>query len=108
MRSSPDLPEDLADRPFTLANATSAGIPPDRLRRGGVEHVSRGIYRPASWDFQLEEAARALSEATPGAWISHVTAARLRNSCLPPWLSECSELHLSKPRNLPPGPSEGY
>jgi Protein of unknown function (DUF559) len=30
-----------------------------------------------------------------------VTAARLRRSCLPPWLSDSTELHLSKPRSLP-------
>ena len=42
-----------------------------------------------------------LSAATPGAWISHVTAARLRCSCLPPWLADSTELHLSKPRSLP-------
>ncbi|WP_306736166.1 hypothetical protein [Arthrobacter sp. ZGTC412] len=25
----------------------------------------------------------------------------MRNSCLPPWLSDCTELHLSKPKALP-------
>jgi very-short-patch-repair endonuclease len=49
----------------------------------------------------LEAAARALSAASPGAWISHVTAARLRCQLLPPWLSDSDELHLSKPRALP-------
>jgi hypothetical protein len=49
----------------------------------------------------LEAAARALSAASPGAWISHVTAARLRCQILPPWLSDSEELHLSKPRALP-------
>ncbi|MFN3924635.1 MAG: endonuclease domain-containing protein, partial [Pseudarthrobacter sp.] len=44
---------------------------------------------------------RALSAASPGAWISHVTAARLRCQLLPPWLADSSELHLSKPRSLP-------
>nr|WP_307094382.1 hypothetical protein [Arthrobacter sp. V1I9] len=66
-----------------------------------MAHVGRGLYRPSTWDFDLEDAARALSEATPGAWISHITAARLRNSWLPAWLSDSVELHLSKPKALP-------
>lgn len=49
----------------------------------------------------MEAAARALSAASPGAWISHVTAAQLRSQLLPPWLSDFEELHLSKPRALP-------
>lgn len=101
MRSSTPLPVHLATRPFTVESARNANLSRDRLRRGDIEHVGRGLYRPACWDFDLEEAARALSEATPGAWISHVTAARLRNSYLPPWLADSSELHLSKPKALP-------
>lgn len=101
MQSRSPLPSNLAARPFTLDQARAAGIPQKRLRQADVEHVSRGLYRPASWDFDLEEAARALSSATPGAWISHVTAARLHCSYLPPWLSDSTELHLSKPRGMP-------
>lgn len=76
-------------------------MPGSRLRRSDVAHVSRGLYRPVEWSFELEAAARALSIASPGAWISHVTAARLRCQLLPPWLSDSEELHLSKPRALP-------
>lgn len=101
MRSHRPLPAHLAGSPFTLESSRRAGLEYNRLRRTDVEHVSRGLYRPAGWDFCLEEAARALSEATPGAWISHVTAARLRSSLLPPWLSDSNELHLSKPTALP-------
>lgn len=77
------------------------GVPRTRLRQSDVSHVSRGLYQPAEWSFELEAAARALSAASPGAWISHVTAARLRCQLLPPWLSDSEELHLSKPRALP-------
>jgi hypothetical protein len=101
MRNQCDLPARLLSGPFTLAEANAQGVPRERLLRADVERVSRGLYRPANWDFDLESAARALSVATPGAWISHVTAARLRCSCLPPWLSDSTELHLSKPRSLP-------
>lgn len=101
MRNEFAFPVELLSRPFTLAEAQAQGVPRASLLRADVESVSRGVYRPAGWDFDLESAARALSAATPGAWISHVTAARLRCSCLPPWLSDSTELHLSKPRSLP-------
>jgi hypothetical protein len=93
---------DLPTAPFTLEEATAAGIKQAHLwRRKDIDPVSRGLYRPAEWDFDLEAAARSLSAASPGAWISHVTAAKLHGFCLPPWLSDSNELHLSKPRNLP-------
>ncbi|POH74110.1 DUF559 domain-containing protein [Arthrobacter glacialis] len=91
----------LPDGPFTLGEALSLGVSRNRLRNREFTGVSRGLYRPASWDFELREAARALSTATPGAWISHTTAAQLHQLILPPWLSESRELHLSKPQNLP-------
>jgi hypothetical protein len=101
MRNEFALPAELLSGPFTLAQAQAQGVPRDRLLRADVERVSRSLYRPIGWDFDLESAARALSAATPGAWISHVTAARLHCSCLPPWLADSTELHLSKPRSVP-------
>ncbi|MHA7268317.1 DUF559 domain-containing protein [Arthrobacter sp. HLT1-20] len=87
--------------PFTRAEAAALGIPRHRLRGKGVMAVSYGLYRPAGWDFELREAARALCAASPGAWISHSTAARLQQLVLPPWLGDSNELHLSKPRKTP-------
>jgi hypothetical protein len=101
MREQNSLPLTLATAPFTVGSALASGVTLNRLRRKDVINVGRGLYRPAGWDFDLEGAARALSAASPGAWISHVTAARLRCQLLPPWLSDSTELHLSKPRSLP-------
>jgi hypothetical protein len=101
MQKQDSLPLPLAAAPFTFGSALASGIPLSRLRRKDVISVGRGLYRPAGWDFDLEGAARALSAASPGAWISHVTAARLRCQVLPPWLADSTELHLSKPRALP-------
>ncbi|MFF1830591.1 DUF559 domain-containing protein [Paenarthrobacter sp. NPDC058040] len=96
------VPALLASAPFTLEDARAAGLEHGQLnRRIAIESVSKGIYRPAGWDFDLAEAARSLSAASPGAWISHVTAARLHGLFLPPWLADSNELHLSKPRKLP-------
>lgn len=101
MQPRTDLPLGLVSSPFTLESARASGVQPNRLRRADVVHVSRGLYRPTGWSFELEAAARALSAASPGAWISHVTAARIHSQFLPPWLSDSTELHLSKPRSLP-------
>lgn len=91
----------LPDGPFTLDEAQALGISRYRLRSREFAGVSRNLYRPVAWEFELREAARALSAATPGAWISHSSAARLHGLVLPPWLSDSNELHLSKPRKLP-------
>ena len=101
MQPRTDLPLALVDAPFTWGSAKASGISPNRLRRADVAHVSRELYRPAGWSFELEAAARALSEASPGAWVSHVTAARIRSQILPAWLADSNELHLSKPHSLP-------
>ncbi|WP_457950836.1 DUF559 domain-containing protein [Pseudarthrobacter sp. alpha12b] len=101
MHSRAGLPSNLANSPFTFASALASGVPAVRLRGHDVAHVSRGLYRPAVWSFELKAAARALSEVSPGAWISHVTAARLHCQLLPNWLSDSTELHLSKPKQLP-------
>jgi hypothetical protein len=101
MRKQDSLPSPLATAPFTFGSARASGVTLDRLRRKDVVNVGRGLYRPVDWYFDLEGAARALSAASPGAWISHVTAARLRCQLLPPWLANSTELHLSKPRALP-------
>jgi hypothetical protein len=88
--------------PFSLNEAKAAGIDPSVIwRSSNIVPVSRGLYRPSDWDFDLSSAARSLSSASPGAWISHTTAARLHGFVLPAWLSDSNELHLSKPRRLP-------
>lgn len=87
--------------PFTLGEAQSRGVPRHQLRGKGIQGVSYGLYRPAGWSFELRDAARVLCAASPGAWISHSTAARLHRLILPPWLGESNELHLSKPRSAP-------
>jgi hypothetical protein len=101
MQMPNNLPGPLAEAPFTIDAARVSGVTIGRLRRQDVVHVGRGLYRPSDWNFELEAAARALSAVSPGAWISHVTAARLRCQLLPPWLADSTELHLSKPRALP-------
>lgn len=99
MEPNDDLPNTHA--PFSAAEARQLGLSQEHLRGKAFAKVSQGIHRPVDWDFDLREASRALSAQSPGAWISHVTAARIHGLILPPWLSDSKELHLSKPKALP-------
>lgn len=96
------MPDQLSSVPFTIHEARAAGLSNGRLRSSDVASKGRLLYLPAGWDFEIRGLARALSAATPGAWISHLTAAVLQGLWLPTWFRDCRELHLSKPRSLPP------
>lgn len=102
MRPPAALPLHLASAPFTVYEARAATLGNSRLRASDVTTAGRLLYLPTGWEFELRGLARALSAATPGAWISHITAAILLGLWLPPWYRGCRELHLSKPKALPP------
>lgn len=101
------LPVHLSIAPFTVYEARAASLGSARLRSPDLTSAGRLIHVPAGWDFEIRSLARALSAATPGAWISHVTAAVLLGLWLPSWYHGCRELHLSKRRALPPVRREG-
>lgn len=101
MRPVPPLPAHLANVPFTISEARAASLSAGRLRSSDLASAGRLLYLPTGWEYELRPLARALSAATPGAWISHVTAAILLGLWLPRWLQDCTDLHLSKPRSLP-------
>lgn len=102
MRSPAPLPSALSAAPFTLHEARAANLSRARLRASDLAPGGRLVYLPGAWEFELRDLARALSAATPGSWISHLSAAVIYGLWLPPWLSGCRELHLSKPKALPP------
>ena len=95
------LPESLARTPFTVYESRLLGVPPKRLRANDLTDGGRLIYLPAGRALEIIERARVLSAATPGAWVSHETAAVLTLLGLPPWLGGCASIHLSKPHELP-------
>lgn len=107
MRPSLPLPFSLSFAPFTVHEARAASLSSGRLRSSDLVSAGRLLYLPTGWDFEIRGLARALSAATPGAWISHLTAAVVLGLWLPTWFRDCRELHLSKPRNLPPVRREG-
>ncbi len=96
------LPAHLASAPFTVYEARAATLGSSRLRAADLATAGRLLYLPAGWEFELRGLARALAASTPGAWISHLTAAMLWGLWLPSWFRGCRELHLSKPKALPP------
>ncbi len=102
MRPPSPLPLPLAAAPFTVYEARAASLSSARLRSSDLSTGGRALYLPAGWEFEVRGLARALSAATPGAWISHLTAAILLGLWLPSWFRDCRELHLSKPKALPP------
>lgn len=101
------LPAHLASAPFTVYEARAATLGNARLRASDLSTAGRLLYLPTGWEFELRGLARALSAATPGAWISHLTAAMLLGLWLPSWYRGCRELHLSKPKALPPVRRDG-
>lgn len=95
------LPESLVQKPFTVYESRALGVQAKRLRARDLSDGGRLIYLPAGRHLQTVERARVLAAATPGAWVSHETAAVLTLLGLPPWLGNCSSIHLSKPHELP-------
>jgi len=107
MRPPVPLPAHLSSAPFTVYEARAASLGSARLRSSDLTSAGRLIHVPAGWEFEIRSLARALSAATPGGWISHLTAAVLLGLWLPSWYRGCRELHLSKHRALPPVRREG-
>lgn len=102
MHAPAPLPPHLAAAPFTVFEARAANLNTARLRSSDLTTAGRALYVPGDWEFELRGLARALSAVTPGAWISHLTAAALLGLWLPSWFHGCRDLHLSKPKELPP------
>ncbi|OUZ08566.1 hypothetical protein BHE97_12870 [Aeromicrobium sp. PE09-221] len=72
------LPADVADRPFTRAEALAAGLTPKQLRSVRWRRLLRGVYVNADLVLTVVVWARAALLAAPrGAVISHYTALAL-------------------------------
>ncbi|YCH07875.1 endonuclease domain-containing protein [Arthrobacter sp. alpha11c] len=95
------LPDGLGARPFTVYESRALGVATKRLRAKDLADGGRLIYLPTGRDIELLERARVLAAATPGAWVSHETAALLTGLGLPPWMGNEETIHLSKPHQLP-------
>jgi very-short-patch-repair endonuclease len=95
------LPGSLSSVPFTVYESRALRVSPKRLRARDLSGGGRSIYLPSGMQPDLTERARVLTAATPGAWVSHETAAELAALGLPSWMDSQSTIHLSKPHGLP-------
>ncbi|WP_457948064.1 hypothetical protein ACTAQI_19495 [Pseudarthrobacter sp. alpha12b] len=72
------LPEELRGRPFTLVDASLAGVSPRRWRHGSMERLGRGIrVEGATAGLPLSVRVRPFIEVNGRCAASHVTAAEL-------------------------------
>lgn len=87
MHASP-LPEELAAGPFSTARARELGVVASRLRRGGLEHPTRGAH-VFTLPTNLSDRAKTYSVGMPSdRAFSHVTSAVLQALPLPTFLEE--------------------
>jgi hypothetical protein len=78
MKTARQLPRELQDRPFTVAEAAHAGVSPKRLRHGSLNALGKGIRGPATTaELPLGIKVRPFIEVNERCAASHVTAAEL-------------------------------
>lgn len=77
------LPPSLAGAPFTVADATAAGVTRARTRASDLEAPFYGIRTPAGERTLLDECRARALRLPPHAVFSHLTAARLHSLPLP-------------------------
>jgi len=78
MKTPRSLPEELRGRPFTVADAASAGLSPRRWRHGSLERFGRGIRMEGTTAaLSLGARVRPFVEVNELCAASHVTAAEL-------------------------------
>ena len=81
------LPDTLHQLPFTVYESRALGVTEKRLRAKDLSDGGRLLfYLPEGRFLDLHGRARVLAAATPGAWVSHQTAAELTLLGLPPWM----------------------
>ena len=90
------LPDDLADRPFSVAEARSVGVSPKRLRSSDLSTPFWGVRESAAREQNLVSLVAARATRIPDrAFYSHQTAAQLWGIPLPPRLDAVLPLHIS-------------
>ena len=91
-----ELPSEIADRPFTVAEARALGIPRSALRRESLSTCLRGVRAlPQVPDTLAAACVAALLLVPPGALVSHATALRLHDVDLPRRLDDDNRIHVT-------------
>lgn len=96
MKRTAELPPTLAGRAFTAAEAATAGLSAERLRRADLDTPFRGIYAPPHTLITPESLIFAYAlRMSPAHFYSHVTAALIYGLPLPPQLHRSVTLYVS-------------
>jgi hypothetical protein len=78
MKTARQLPRELQDRPFTVAEAGQAGVSPKRLRHRSLQSLGKGIRVPSpTSELPLSVRVRPFIEVNERCAASHLTAAEL-------------------------------
>jgi hypothetical protein len=78
MKTPRPLPEELRGRPFTVADASLAGVSPRRWRHGSLERLGRSIRKESTTaELPLSARVRPFIEVNERCAASHLTAAEL-------------------------------
>jgi very-short-patch-repair endonuclease len=94
MHRPSELPRDLLNQPFTVAQARAAGLSRRRTRAADLASPCHGVRTAASSGVSLRERLRALT-AVSGAVVSHTSAAVLWGFPLPLYLERLGCIHLT-------------
>ena len=89
-----ELPPQLRNQPFTVAEARAAGLSRRRTRAGDLVNPCHGVRAPAATQDSFLERLRALTAVT-GAVVSHLSAAVLWGFPLPIPLGTLAVVHLT-------------
>jgi len=103
--NNPDLPHDLdTRRPFTRADAIAAGIDPRLLRGKKFRRIFKGVYISAAVPVSpLHRVEAAVILHPPGAFASHVSAARVYELPVPHFADEHVSVFAAEDRRRRPG-----
>lgn len=102
MRKPSPLPRDLAQRPFTLAQARQARLSARRTRAQDLWTPSKGIRVPRNADSGLLDRCRPYTTVTSRSVVSHITAAKIHGFYLPSRFDAVKTLDLSTPNGSAP------
>ena len=83
MKRPVPLPPTLLHTPFTVSDATAAGVHPERLRRSDLVAPFHGLRVPADADLDLWRRCLAYQVLRPDTFVSHLTAARIQGLPVP-------------------------
>lgn len=91
-----DLPEGLADEPFTTEAGRAAGVTRSRSRAADLDGQVYGVRAPAGSSDDLRMRCRMFAARLPSdVFFSHSTAARLHDIPLPPRFERMTRLHVT-------------